>query len=35
MHNNVAFWFGRIVGVASVAAFTAQMLCRASDTEVV
>jgi hypothetical protein len=33
VHINVAFSFRRIVGVAPVAAFTMQLLCRASDIE--
>jgi hypothetical protein len=33
VHINVAFSFRRIVGVAPVAVFTMQLLCRASDIE--
>ena len=33
VHNNVAFSFRRIVGVAPVAAFTMHLLCLASDIE--
>jgi hypothetical protein len=31
MHNDVAFSFGRIVGAASLSAFSMQLICRPSD----